>query len=182
MHKLYRWGSAMYRTARHLLLALLCSAGCTESTGPVTQGPPFFRATADGSPWTPGAVSTVCQDFSLVLRATPLPSDTTFLILRVADMTGVGVYSFGDVASGRFGEIYDTASTLLALTSAPDPGHLSITGIDFTDSVLAGRFAVSLRYLTDSASSIAVTGSFRLPFHSIASGNNPQGTPCHGAI
>jgi hypothetical protein len=96
-------------------------------------------------------------------------------------MTGVGTYPIGGLASGRYAEIYDTFSTLLAQTAAVTPGTLTVTGIDLTDSIVAGRFAITLNATADSSPYVTLKGSFRLPFRIVGSGNFPDGTPCYGA-
>lgn len=46
-----------------VLLGLAAVLPCGDSSGPDLEGPRFVRATIDGSPWDPGALSAGCADY-----------------------------------------------------------------------------------------------------------------------
>jgi hypothetical protein len=170
---------------RHLQLlalpaALALSTTCGDSNGPNLHGPPFFRATVDGTQWTPTYVAAACIDFAFMLSAAPIPSGSDFLQLRVGDLAASGQFSLADSTSGRFALTYSLQAPSYVST-AQDPGRLTITAVDFTDSLVAGTFSVHLTSVTDPTAHLSVSASFRQPLQAIYTVQNPEGTPCHDA-
>jgi hypothetical protein len=171
----------MPRVSLAVLAAVLLSGVACESSisGADFTGPPYFHATIDGVAWSPTNVSAVCENYAMVIRAGRTLSGSATLFLTIGEMRSPGTFTITDVTTGRFAQIRDTLSTLLAQSSAQVPGTFKVSGLDEADSIVVGQFTVRLTSLGPPNQTL-ISGTFRLPYRIVGSANYPNGTPCYG--
>ena len=172
----------MPRVFLAVLTAVLTSGvACDPSpSGPDFTGPPYFHATIDGVTWSPTNVSAVCENYALVIRAGRTPSGSATLFLTIGEMRSPGTYTIADDTTGRFAQMWDTLSTLVAQSSAQAPGTFKVSGLDEADSIVVGQFAVPLTPGRPPSTQTMISGAFRLPYRIVGSATYPNGTPCYG--
>ena len=168
--------------AARVLLAALVLAGCGESQGPTLAGDPFLRIVVDGD--TLGSLVSQAGggDFGMTLLVAqldpPIP-DADVLEIHVADLRRAGRFPLGDPVSGSFARTHFLGPAGLAYrTDSLSPGHLTISGVDFGDSLVAGRFAFPLVSYLSPTITYQVSGAFRLPLGQHYTVEHPEGTPC----
>jgi hypothetical protein len=168
-----------------LLLALASTLACSDSQGPGLSGSPFLRLTVDGQPVTGLTSQAGCGDFSFILSAAPLSTaipDADVLEIRLAGLHRRGSFQLASVASGSFARTFTLRPAGFAFqTDSLEPGRLTISGLSFRDSLVAGSFAFRLFNLLPSSTSHSVSGSFRLSFGQIFTVDHPEGTTCQAA-
>lgn len=170
--------------APHLVATLVAAIASTDASGPGLYGAPFFRGSVDGTAWTSSAAFAFCGDCALIISApvATLIPNTDLLEVRIGEVATTGDYELGDSVTGRFAHTLNLRATGPTYrTSGPAPGRVTIAGIDFTDSLVAGTFRFKLTSEAPSADVHTVAGSFRLPLSAIYTVEHPEGTPCHGA-
>lgn len=165
-----------------MALAVLALLGCTEAQGPNLRGPSYFRIAVDGQDAVIAAAQAGCGDSGLIVAAASLASaipDADVLQIHLHDLSRPATYSLGAVSTGRFARTHflGPAGQSYATDSAA-PGRLTVIGLDFTDSLIAGRFEFRLVSLINPGTGYDLTGSFRLPLGVIATVQHPEGTPC----
>jgi hypothetical protein len=104
------------------------------------------------------------------------------LELRIGELATTGEYSLSDSVTGRYAHTLNLRATGPTYrTTGQAPGRISITGVDFNDSLVAGTFSFAVISVASSADVHRVSGSFRLPLSAIYTVQHPDGTPCSGA-
>ncbi len=171
--------------ARALAFALALAA-CGDGQGPSLAGDPFLDVVVDGDSLGPLVSQAGCADFGMTLLVSqldpPIP-DADVLEIHVDDLRRAGRFTLGDTASDGFARTHFLGPAGMAYrTDALDPGHLTITGVDFGDSVVAGRFSFRLVSYLSGTISYTVTGAFRLPLGQIFSVAHPEGTTCQAPV
>lgn len=168
--------------AARVLLGALVLAGCGESQGPTLAGDPFLRIVVDGDTLGSLVSQVGCGDFGMTLLVAqldpPIP-DADVLEIHVADLRRADRFTLGDPASGSFARTHFLGPAGLAYrTDSLSPGHLTISDVDFGDSLVAGRFAFPLVSDLPPTITYQVSGAFRLALGQLYTVEHPEGTPC----
>ena len=167
------------------LLALGLAAACSDPSGPGLNGPPFFNATVNGSLWSPEISQGYCVDADLDIYANRSASPSTgseVLVVSLGDLPRLGSFNLGDSASGRSAIFVvfplSTGSKKTYSTRSQDPGQIKITGLDLTDSLVAGTFQFRATDITNPTDQRTIAGEFRLRLFPVYTVEHPQGSPC----
>ncbi|MEO8140622.1 MAG: hypothetical protein ABI742_13295 [Gemmatimonadota bacterium] len=164
------------------LLAVLALAACGDSQGPGLNGPALIKIAIDGQTVPPVVAHAGCGDYGFILSLAPLAPavpNADVLEIRAADLRGAKTFTLANVSTGRFARTYSLGTGGLSYqTDSVAPGRLTITGVDFTDSVVAGTFSFRLVSTMNSATTYDATGSFRQAFTQVFTVANPGGTTC----
>jgi hypothetical protein len=160
----------------------LALAACSDTQGPALKGPAFFKIAIDGQPVSLSLAQAGCGDYGLILDVGSLAAvipNADYLEIRIADMRRPRAFVLADAGSGRFAQTHFLGIAGLSFaTDSVTPGHFTVTGVDFADSVLAGTFSFRLVSLMSSTTGYDATGSFRLPFGQVFTVDHPDGTTC----
>jgi hypothetical protein len=164
-----------------LVIGIMLTA-CTDSQSPSVVGPPFVKIAIDGEPLPPVLGQAGCADYGLsVLIASldPQVPDADVLEIHVSDFRRPATFALAGLSSGSFARTrYLGVSGFAYRTDSLNPGRFTVTGVDFTDSVVAGAFSFQLVSIDFPTITYHATGSFRLPFGQLFTVDNPEGTPC----
>jgi hypothetical protein len=162
--------------------AILALAACGDSQGPSLSGPAFIKVAIDGQAVPPVVAHAGCGDYGFILSLAPLDPavpNADVLEIRAADLRGAKRFTLANVSTGSFARTYSLGVGGLSYqTDSVAPGRLSITGISFADSTIAGTFSFRLVSTMNPATTYDVTGSFRQPFTQVFTVANPGGTTC----